>query len=100
MILRPHIYTRTDTLFPYTTLFRSEHGVVIADLDTLARAACQQGIQCSGVHGRGDPPDRGIAALRLAVGIESIEIERDDVGAGSLSAPDTLDRGEIGRAHV
>src|SRR3546814_10955569 len=62
MIRRPPRSTRTDTLFPYTTLFRS-------------------------------PPDRGIAALRLAVGIESIEIERDDVGAGSLSAPDTLDRG-------
>src|SRR3546814_1268227 len=25
MIRRPPIYTRTDTLFPYTTLFRSEH---------------------------------------------------------------------------
>src|SRR3546814_11275403 len=27
MIRRPPIYTRTDTLFPYTTLFRSEHHV-------------------------------------------------------------------------
>src|SRR3546814_13465066 len=26
MILRPLISTRTDTLFPYTTLFRSQHG--------------------------------------------------------------------------
>src|SRR3546814_19642590 len=25
MILRPPISTRTDTLFPYTTLFRSQH---------------------------------------------------------------------------
>src|SRR3546814_19840616 len=27
MIRRPPISTRTDTLFPYTTLFRSRHGL-------------------------------------------------------------------------
>src|SRR3546814_4129494 len=27
MILRPPVSTRTDTLFPYTTLFRSKHGI-------------------------------------------------------------------------
>src|SRR3546814_10747164 len=29
MIRRPPRSTRTDTLFPYTTLFRSENGIVI-----------------------------------------------------------------------
>src|SRR3546814_20637086 len=29
MILRPPRSTRTDTLFPYTTLFRSKHGTTI-----------------------------------------------------------------------
>src|SRR3546814_18301406 len=28
MIRRPPISTRTDTLFPYTTLFRSDHGAL------------------------------------------------------------------------
>src|SRR3546814_9812995 len=34
MIRRPPISTRTDTLFPYTTLFRSEQAKLHADLST------------------------------------------------------------------
>src|SRR3546814_12879846 len=30
MIRRPPRYTRTDTLFPYTTLFRSDHAGAVA----------------------------------------------------------------------
>src|SRR3546814_14742393 len=37
MIRRPPRSTRTDTLFPYTTLFRSEH--------LLARTTCQTPLQ-------------------------------------------------------
>src|SRR3546814_7735621 len=52
MIRRPPISTRTDTLFPYTTLFRSDRGLAgrigdvlasveqIADRQADARAAC------------------------------------------------------------
>src|SRR3546814_20669876 len=36
MIRRPPRSTRTDTLFPYTTLFRSYHGAVAADPRTAA----------------------------------------------------------------
>src|SRR3546814_10485930 len=32
MIRRPPISTRTDTLFPYTTLFRSEFSISLADI--------------------------------------------------------------------
>src|SRR3546814_4828622 len=32
LIRRPPRSTRTDTLFPYTTLFRSTHGVEVGDL--------------------------------------------------------------------
>src|SRR3546814_1405929 len=40
MILRPPRSTRTDTLFPYTTLFRSERHVLDADVgDQAMRAA-------------------------------------------------------------
>src|SRR3546814_19925219 len=33
MIRRPPRSTRTDTLFPYTTLFRSEEAAAVADID-------------------------------------------------------------------
>src|SRR3546814_6651324 len=42
MIRRPPRSTRTDTLFPYTTLFRSE---------TIFRTFCENGVQA--VHERG-----------------------------------------------
>src|SRR3546814_19307629 len=42
MIRRPPRSTRTDTLFPYTTLFRSHFGFDVADLD--ARAGMQTGV--------------------------------------------------------
>src|SRR3546814_9981738 len=38
MIRRPPRSTRTDTLFPYTTLFRSVARVHVADRDHVARA--------------------------------------------------------------
>src|SRR3546814_8983488 len=37
MILRPPRSTRTDTLFPYTTLFRSDHGLGPDRRDPLPR---------------------------------------------------------------
>src|SRR3546814_14009116 len=39
MIRRPPRSTRTDTLFPYTTLFRSDGDQVEADVELLARIA-------------------------------------------------------------
>src|SRR3546814_7673286 len=41
MIRRPPRSTRTDTLFPYTTLFRSVHPVEQAGLDVPDRAFAQ-----------------------------------------------------------
>src|SRR3546814_2565353 len=35
MIRRPPISTRTDTLFPYTTLFRSPHGFFDGRIDPM-----------------------------------------------------------------
>src|SRR3546814_3247294 len=44
MIRRPPRSTRTDTLFPYTTLFRSaEYGVCVAGLQTTVQPAASAG---------------------------------------------------------
>src|SRR3546814_2076856 len=50
MIRRPPRSTRTDTLFPYTTLFRSPHGGAPA----LPRRRAQRG----GAHRSGDTRER------------------------------------------
>src|SRR3546814_20334673 len=42
MIRRPPRSTRTDTLFPYTTLFRSESWVDVALLESLAAAKMEE----------------------------------------------------------
>src|SRR3546814_1934114 len=42
MIRRPPRSTRTDTLFPYTTLFRAEAGRLEADDDALVRLLLEQ----------------------------------------------------------
>src|SRR3546814_6302554 len=50
MLRRPPRSTRTDTLFPYTTLFRSPQAQRIA---VLRRRQCE----ASGQHERGKPPE-------------------------------------------
>src|SRR3546814_4174687 len=61
MIRRPPRSTRTDTLFPYTTLFRSE-GVAAGE-------------QCDGAAGRDEVEALGDAVVvqRQAVGVRSEE---------------------------
>src|SRR3546814_20331762 len=66
MIRRPPRSTRTDTLFPYTTLFRSHAAVVEAHHridETLAEFAAEQGLAADAhlVH-----HDIGDMAARLA----------------------------------
>src|SRR3546814_6836781 len=46
MIRRPPRSTRTDTLFPYTTLFRSLDGMSIADRATIGNMAPEYGATC------------------------------------------------------
>src|SRR3546814_5920168 len=55
MIRRPPRSTRTDTLFPYTTLFRSE--LPLADLVTPARHAARR--EADDRHDRDQPGERG-----------------------------------------
>src|SRR3546814_9739510 len=81
MLRRPPRSTRTDTLFPYTTLFRSD-----AELHRRQRdAALQHRRAC--VEGA----DGFAPRLVVAVGLQA----RDDLGRDVV-----LDLLEIGRAHV
>src|SRR3546814_41142 len=59
MIRRPPRSTRTDTLFPYTTLFRSDLGIERHNGDL--RLASLDRVQ----HRPAQPPDRSLAALHL-----------------------------------
>src|SRR3546814_17557032 len=109
---RPPRSTRTDTLFPYTTLFRSDQGVLGVGLEAgqlmalLQRARCQVGV---------DLVQRGAAIhLRLARAeqIEVGTVQEQKLGHGKpgrtgrpvcakgamLSRSPTLRVLEIGRA--
>src|SRR3546814_7329264 len=110
MIRRPPRTTRTDTLFPYTTLFRSpvEHkpGAEIDSDEALAVAAgdigttifhpvgtCRMGDD-SGAVVDARLRDHGLAGLRIADASVMPTIT-----SGNTNSP-TLMIAEIGRAHV
>src|SRR3546814_5780265 len=70
MIRRPPRSTRTDTLFPYTTLFRSLWHVYRRELPSSARAGPVRGAEKGSDHERGygaaliDEDERTLRALR------------------------------------
>src|SRR3546814_20879660 len=88
MIRRPPRSTRTDTLFPYTTLFRSKrHCLPGGVMNWVRRPAIPEGAKIIVFHGHPNPPEaaRGVwpqwhKHLR--------------------PAPWILDYWQIGRAHV
>src|SRR3546814_13787015 len=82
MIRRPPISTRTDTLFPYTTLFRSLHhegGDAARPRLGIGLGVDHQGVGLAGV---GDPHLAAVedVAVALLVGAGA---HADDVGAGA-----------------
>src|SRR3546814_6034955 len=105
MIRRPPRSTRTDTLFPYTTLFRSVRKNVQpaamrhADddfLDPELRAAFENLL---------DGRDRGLAAFEaeaLGAGVLLVEILLEDLRLNHALATGAQPefRKKIGRAHV
>src|SRR3546814_10652393 len=102
MIRRPPRSTRTDTLFPYTTLFRS-----LELLDVSVSAS-------SGVIGKAIEDTKGqletfmaettkgnSSAHQLITHAESLLLALDAVTRElDETLPHALDRMEIGRAHV
>src|SRR3546814_19963887 len=93
MIRRPPRSTRTDTLFPYTTLFRSKDPVTLGlcsqrELDALvATAAKKAGIKA--------PEDSRLEGDREAL-LEELSDERT-AAAGGGAAEDAEARSEEGR---
>src|SRR3546814_7643049 len=100
MIRRPPRSTRTDTLFPYTTLFRSIPGMKVNGMDVLeVRAAAEVAfkhvregngpvlMECSTYRYRGhsmsDP-----AKYRTREEVQDVREHKDPI------------EGQIGRAHV
>src|SRR3546814_10496101 len=82
MIRRPPRSTRTDTLFPYTTLFRS-------DRDASARARARHRLR----H-RAHPADRMAPLARLAVHLAEHMVEQHIGAAGRVGAGIIADRSE------
>src|SRR3546814_14813496 len=115
MIRRPPRSTRTDTLFPYTTLFRSiEHveaaargaqprkgvdAAVVAGQDGKLGADIGSGIAPGGAAAIVAVEARGIAPMaeKQLAGAERRLDLADGERAVAMAEPD---RGEIGRAHV
>src|SRR3546814_4915865 len=121
MIRRPPRSTRTDTLFPYTTLFRSrscggkdrlyradlfgeragpgddifgQHGGGLAQIERL----CDRGLVVRSLEFRAQPADQSLGLFGSA-----FLVERDEAGkaflVGEISRP-AIGFREIGRAHV
>src|SRR3546814_9110148 len=105
MIRRPPRSTRTDTLFPYTTLFRS---VAIALLATLGyRVIASTGRQKEAEYltalGAAEIVDRATLSEKGApIATERWASAIDSVGSHTLAnvLAQTRYGGEIGRAHV
>src|SRR3546814_5594990 len=104
MIRRPPRSTRTDTLFPYTTLFRSVQGLREA-LDVLFRQAVDEVDVdraevggAAGVHDRAGFLDRLDAIDRLLH--HRIEILHAEAGAVEADLAQLGDVGRVGEARV
>src|SRR3546814_11405511 len=75
MMRRPPSSTRTDTLFPYPTLFRSD-----VDGGQDDRAVADPGVVAEGHRGRAPPVEERLVALAQAVVVRAI-LEMVQAGA-------------------
>src|SRR3546814_15499326 len=96
MIRRPPRSTRTDTLFPYTTLFRSGGGGVVVDL------TCEGGAKAGQVGAA--IPLRDVVSeaehrLVIAVGPLHGDLDREAVALGRHDDR-RLDEGRLGAIEV
>src|SRR3546814_17214287 len=92
MIRRPSRSTRTDTLFPYTTLFRSVFGYDLCDR-SLVRL-CRSGAQCER-HVRQAELEKPVAASRLTVIVALRRCPREDLDLPVVEPEAAIDRGDL-----
>src|SRR3546814_3541904 len=93
MILRPPGSTRTDTLFPYTTLFRSARG---AERQCERTGEPDEGRACAGEPGRAD---RAGDRRRRDNGGGRIDDRAGEGRRGAGAAARAGDRGDAGRGE-
>src|SRR3546814_18796947 len=104
MIRRPPRSTRTDTLFPYTTLFRSWYNQTIRDIFGIVKLEYDvtENLMLYGSAGARDTAERGIYQ-----GFQVLNATNAPITATVLGQPTTFEPGaafvtgsKIGRAHV
>src|SRR3546814_13414278 len=109
MIRRPPRSTRTDTLFPYTTLFRSPHlGMGRAALDYVISKADGKAIAYTGYAKQSDSAVFQSAIAKAAVQLNATELVArdiadriyDDAERGDYAPYAERIQMQIGRAHV
>src|SRR3546814_14650033 len=113
MILRPPRSTRTDTLFPDTTLFRSgegrmsEHGALVVETGTHTGRSAQDKFIVRDVETKDDvwwgpsnKPMKGGAFEKLREDFYKHLSTLDDVFVQDLFGGSQPEFREIGRAHV
>src|SRR3546814_9453399 len=115
IIRRPPRFTRTDTLFPYTTLFRSALDRLEAELTRLGARGIilssnlERTLSGAPRSGQADPADPGVAVYFTLKGKDTVlacdrwyrAADNMVAIAKHIEAIRGMDRwGEIGRAHV
>src|SRR3546814_8999822 len=73
MIRRPPRSTRTDTLFPYTTLFRSSDGGMVFDAPPCGAVAGARKRKVAGVGDYSDAGSKPASVGKLVCGVHSVE---------------------------
>src|SRR3546814_11182863 len=98
MIRRPTRSTRTDTLFPYTTLFRS--GTLLIDAAYPGTRDLLAAVAATGCELRGDDAVRALSPDALPATAEDWDTEylAPVLSAAIVDGPEAAL--EIGRAHV
>src|SRR3546814_1906488 len=72
MILRPPRSTRTDTLFPYTTLFRSKHTVASAANNAASNSRCPTTRSSASSRGRTPPSTAACRSVEHTSELQSL----------------------------
>src|SRR3546814_15161055 len=97
--MQPPIFTRTDTLVPYTTLFRSSFNAIIEWSNALndGRMQLREILDLEAMLSKGPTPEQVAGAEE---GAEGEEGEITAAAAGTTFKEEEEPEEEIGRAHV